>query len=145
MSVRPAGSSVRRPPGNGGFEELVAWQRARDLARNINALVDSEPFARRYSFRDQIQRASVSVMSNIAEGYERGGRGDFFHLLSVAKGSCAEVRSLLYVALDARYITQTQFESLREQALECSRIIGALRTAVGRQREQESRRPNDGH
>ena len=119
------------------FEDLIAWQKARELVRTVNALVEKPPMSRRFAFRDQLQRAAVSTMSNIVEGYERGGKGEFFHMLSISKESCAEVRSLFYVALDAGYIDQPTFNQLNRQAKEVSRVIGGLRMAVGRQRDTE--------
>ena len=80
--------------------------------------------------RDQIQRATVSIMSNIAEGFERAGRGEFHQFLVVAKGSCAEVRSQLYIALDVGYISADQFEKVLAEAEEVARIIGGLRAAL---------------
>lgn len=80
--------------------------------------------------RDQIRRASVSIMSNMAEGFERAGRAEFHQFLVIAKGSCAEVRSQLYVAQDARYIDKEKFEQVKAQAEEVSQIIGGLRSAV---------------
>jgi four helix bundle protein len=120
-----------------GFEDLLAWQMARELVREINSVAESAPVTRLYAFRDQLQRAAVSVMSNIAEGYDRGSRAEFFHMLSISKGSCAEVRSLLYVAIDAGYIDQSTFARLNQQTHELSRVIGALRAAVGRQRDAQ--------
>ena len=98
--------------GTGGnrFEDLVAWQKGRKLARNIYAATTAENFGRDYGLKDQIRRAAVSVMSNIAEGFERAGKAEFHQFLVIAKGSCAEVRSQLYVALDAGYISKTQLE-----------------------------------
>ena len=87
--------------------------------------------------RGQIERASVSVMSNLAEGFERGGRTEFHQFIVIAKASCAEVRSQLYVALDVGYITQEQFENVMNLANEVSRIIGGLRTAIKKQRDQK--------
>jgi four helix bundle protein len=123
------------------FEDRIAWQKARALAREVNLLTDSPAMARRYAFRDQIQRAPISVMSNIAEGFDRGSRGEFFHMLSIAKGSCAEVQSLLYVAVDAGYIEEATFERLTAQATETSRAVGGLRASVGRQRDRDRRGP----
>ncbi len=82
-----------------------------------------------------MQRAAVSIMSNIAEGFERSRLGEFHQFLSMAKGSCAEVRSQLYVALDAAYVTQTEFEDLVAQAEEVGKILGGLRASVARQRK----------
>lgn len=119
------------------FEDLVAWQKARQLCGEISRLVEQPRLVRRFAFRDQIHRAAVSAMSNIAEGFERGSRAEFFHALSISKGSCAEVRSLLYVALDADYIERAEFERLRGQAIEVGRLVGGLRAAVGRQRDHD--------
>ena len=116
------------------FEDLVAWQKARRLARVIYQISRQGAFGRDFSLSGQIQRAAVSIMSNIAEGFERGGRGEFHQFLSTAKGSCAEVRSQLYVALDVDYLKQSDFDQLLAQAEEVGRIVGGLRAAVGRQR-----------
>ena len=122
------------------FEDLVAWQKARALTRAISDLVEQPPINQRWAFRDQLHRASVSVMSNIAEGFERGSRAEFHHMLSISKGSCAEVRSLLFVALDAGYISQARFEPLMAQATEVSLILGGLRASVARQRAADARK-----
>jgi len=124
----------RAPYGGPGFESLLAWQKARALAHAVNLLADASQFGGPRAFRDQLQRAAVSVMSNIAEGYERGGRNEFFHMLGISKGSCGEVRSLLYVAFDAGYINKSTFEQLQMKAIECSRIIAGLRKSVAEQR-----------
>lgn len=83
-----------------------------------------------------MQRAAVSIMSNIAEGFERNGHGEFHQFLSIAKGSCAEVLSLLYVAYDAGYIDENVFDQLIAQAEEVSRIIGGLRAKIDARRRQ---------
>src|SRR5215831_14115648 len=93
------------------FEQLVAWQKARKLTALIYETTRQGAFARDFGLSGQIQRAAVSVMSNIAEGFERGGRGEFHQFLSTAKGSCAELRSQLYVAFDVGYIDQNQFNN----------------------------------
>jgi len=98
------------------FEDLIAWQKARDLAREIYQITRQGAFAKDFGLSGQIQRAAVSVMSNIAEGFERGSRGEFHQFLSVAKASCAEVRSQLYVAFDVSHLTQTSFGGLLTQA-----------------------------
>jgi four helix bundle protein len=86
------------------FEDLIVWQKARELTKNIYRVTKIGEFLKDFGLRDQIRRASVSIMSNIAEGFERGGRSEFHQFLVIAKGSCAELRSQLYVALDAEYI-----------------------------------------
>jgi four helix bundle protein len=105
------------------FEDILAWQTARKLTRTIYQLSNQGAFQRDFGLRDQIQRASVSVMSNIAEGFESRTQALFIEFLGRAKGSAGEVRSQAYVALDARYIDQQQFEALFEQADKCSRQI----------------------
>ncbi len=91
-------------------------------------------FFRDYGLRDQIRRAAVSVLSNIAEGFDRGSRAEFHQFLVIAKGSCAEVRAQLYVASDVGDIKQKDFEDLQAKLLELARIIGGLRSAVAKQR-----------
>jgi four helix bundle protein len=115
------------------FEDLVAWQRARMLARAVYAVSDIEPFARDRALAWQIQRAAVSVMANIAEGFERGRPAEFHQFVSVAKASCAEVRSHLYLALDNGYIDQRNFDRLMAAAQEVGRLIGGLRVNLERQ------------
>ena len=117
------------------FEKLIAWQKARELTQAIYEVTRQGAFAKDFGLSSQIQRAAVSIMSNIAEGFERGGRGEFHQFLSTAKASCAEVRSQLYVALDVGYLEQSTFEKLLEQAEEVGRIVGGLRVSVDRQRK----------
>jgi four helix bundle protein len=119
------------------FEDLIAWQKARKLTREVYAATRLGGFAKDYGLSNQIQRAAASIMSNIAEGFERGGRPEFHQFLSTAKASCAEVRSQLYVALDTGYLTQDRFEQLLAQAQEVARIIGGLRATVARQRDEK--------
>ncbi|MDE2273037.1 MAG: four helix bundle protein [Gammaproteobacteria bacterium] len=120
------------------FEDLIAWQKARELTRMIYNITSKSRFARDFAFRDQIRRASVSVMSNIAEGFERNGAREFHQFLVIAKGSCAEVRSQLYTALDNSYIDDDEFNRTQELASSTARIIGALRAAVYRRQHTVS-------
>ena len=121
------------------FEDLIAWQKARELTRAIYEVTRQGAFAKDFGLSGQIQRAAVSIMSNIAEGFERGGRGEFHQFLSTAKASCAEVRSQLYVAIDVGYLDKTAFDRLLQQAEEVARIIGGLRAAVQKQKEAGGR------
>ena len=106
------------------FEDLRIWQDARVLAGSVYREFGSGTAAERdYGFRDQIQRAGVSVMNNIAEGFERFSRAEFAHLLNVAKGSCGEVRSMLYLAEDLSYITHETALARRENARQLSKGI----------------------
>jgi four helix bundle protein len=116
------------------FEDLIAWQKARGLTRAIYEVTRNGDFAKDYGLSGQIQPAAVSIMSNIAEGFERGGRGEFHQFLSTAKASCAEVRSQLYVALDAGYLDKVSFDPLIQQAEEVARIVGGLPSSVHRQK-----------
>jgi four helix bundle protein len=112
------------------FEDFRAWQQARDLTAKIYRVTEGGTFARDFGLRDQIRRAAVSMMSNIAEGFERGRPREFHQFLSIAKASCAELRSQLYVALDAKHLSQTIFDELMSQATATGQIIGGLRASV---------------
>lgn len=120
------------------FEDLIAWQKARSLTRTIYQVTRQGAFARDFGLSNQIQRSAVSIMSNLAEGFERSGLGEFHQFLSTAKSSGAEVRSQLYVALDVGYLSQVAFEQLLAQAVEVGRIIGGLRASIERQRNLKS-------
>ncbi len=122
------------------FEDLIAWQKARAMAQIVYRLTMNGPFLRDHALRDQLRRSAVSVMSNIAEGFERASQSEFHQFLSVAKASCAELRSQLYVALDARYLDPTTFGQLFAQSEELARIIGALRAAVQLRRDEARKR-----
>ncbi len=108
------------------FEDVVAWQKARVLTQQVYSLSKVGTFARDFGLRDQVQRASVSTMANIAEGFERGGDKEFIQFLSTAKGSCGEVKSHLYVALDQSYVSAEQFRGLYQQADEVSRLVAGF-------------------
>ncbi len=112
------------------FEELIAWQKARVLTHEIYNIARTTPIAKDFALRDQITRAARSITANIAEGFERSGPREFHKGLSIAKGSCAEVRSDLYVALDAGYLAEIEFDRLSRLAEEVTRIIAGLRKAV---------------
>jgi four helix bundle protein len=118
------------------FEDLVAWQKARVLAQTVYKMTRERTFAKDIGLSNQVQRAAVSIMANIAEGFERNRPGEFHQFLSVAKGSCPEVRSHLYAAHDAGYLEQDRFAELLVQAEEVGRIIGGLRVSVAGQKRQ---------
>jgi len=121
------------------FEDLIAWQKARKLTRAVYQVSRRGAFAKDFGLSGQIQRAAVSIMSNISEGFERGGRGEFHQFLSTAKASCAEVRSQLYVAFDVGYLDQAEFDQLIAQAEEVARIVGGLRVSVQKQRKARTK------
>lgn len=107
-------STIRR------FEDLLAWQKARQLTKEIYRALNN---CRDHGFRDQIQRAAVSVMSNIAEGFESGTKQEFLNYLYIAKGSAGEVRAQLYAAADIGYLNFETFKYLSSLAEECSKLI----------------------
>jgi four helix bundle protein len=108
------------------FEEIEAWKKARKLTKRIYELSGQGAFAKDFGLKDQIRRASVSVMSNIAEGYDRSGTGEFVQFLASAKGSTAEVKCQLYVALDQAYINNDTFRDVGDLAAETGKMIGGL-------------------
>ncbi|HBA84448.1 MAG TPA: four helix bundle protein [Verrucomicrobia bacterium] len=108
------------------FEDLETWQKARILSGKIYSISNGAAFSKDFELKGQIRSAAVSVMSNIAEGYERGGDKEFVQFLSLAKGSCGEVRSQLYVALDQQYIRPDEFADICAHAKEVSRLIAGL-------------------
>jgi four helix bundle protein len=105
------------------FEDIKSWQLARDLVQKVYAITRSGEFSRDFGLSDQIRRAAVSVMSNIAEGFERNSTKEFVQFLYIARGSAGEVRSQLYVALDLGYVTETAFGELLMKAEETSKAI----------------------
>ncbi len=110
------------------FEEIEAWQKARELVRDVYRSCVSGPIAKDYGLKDQLCRAAVSSMSNIAEGFARRTDKDFAHFLDVAKGSAIEVQSLLYVALDVGYFAQEEFLRLYKTVEELWSLIGGFST-----------------
>lgn len=105
------------------FEDIVSWQKAKELT-----LITYSQFKdnKDYSFRDQIQRAVISIMNNIAEGYERQSNKEFRNFLYIAKGSCGEFRSMLYVALDLKYISEKNFSQTYTIATDISKLLSGL-------------------
>ena len=127
-----AGGKVER------FEDLVAWQKARALTKEIYSITNERAFGKDFGLRDQIRRASVSIMSNLAEGFDRGGRAEFHQFIVVAKASCAEVRSQLYVAQDTGYLSDEVFQRLFNMTEVLGRILSGLRSAVQKQRDERA-------
>lgn len=105
------------------FEDIISWGKSKELTINIyNQFKDCRDF----SFRDQIQRACVSIMNNIAEGFERRGDKEFRHFLFIAKGSCGEVRSMLYLALELDYLNKEQFKKYYNLSVEISKLLSGF-------------------
>ncbi|GMU26265.1 MAG: hypothetical protein AMXMBFR16_11700 [Candidatus Uhrbacteria bacterium] len=108
------------------FEELEVWQRARVLTNRIYDLSDGGPFARDFGLKDQVRRAAVSILSNIAEGFESRTQALFIEFLGRAKGSSGELRAQLYIALDRQYLPTAEFDSALALAETCSKQLARL-------------------
>ncbi|MBL9152735.1 MAG: four helix bundle protein [Verrucomicrobiales bacterium] len=108
------------------FEDILAWQKGRELTKAIYSQSRKGEFSRDFALRDQIRKAAISITSNIAEGFERGGNKEFSQFLSNSKGSAGEVRSQLYVALDEAYISESEWQALNEQCIEISRMLDSF-------------------
>jgi four helix bundle protein len=113
-------SKIRR------FEDIDCWRKARELTKSIYSISLGVRFSKDFALRDQLRRSSISILSNIAEGFERDGNKEFLQFLSIAKGSCGEARVQLYVALDQGYISEAQFRSISDMAVEISRMLSGL-------------------
>jgi four helix bundle protein len=122
-------SSIKR------FEEILAWQKAKELVREVYKICADGNFSRDFGLKDQIRRAAVASMSNIAEGFSRKTGKDFAHFLDIARGSASEVQSLLYVARDLDYINQADFKRLYKLADETISLIAGFTTYL-RQRQR---------
>ncbi len=112
------------------FEEIIAWQEARKLVGNIYKLTNSGALAKDFGLRDQIQRAAMSAMTNIAEGFDCESKVEFARFLIIARRSAVEVQSLLYAALDVGYINDQTFQSEYQQAEKTKALIGGLRHSL---------------
>ena len=108
------------------FEDLDAWKLSREITNEVYRLSRSDNFAKDFGLRNQICRSAVSIMSNIAEGFERDGRKEFVNFLSIAKGSAGEVRAQLYVACDQTYISAAEFDALCSKLFQLGRLISGL-------------------
>ena len=108
------------------FEDIKGWQKARELCNAVYELTKCGKFAQDFGLRDQIRRAAISIMSNIAEGFESQNNKTFIRYLYIAKASCAEVRAQLYVASDQNYISQKDFNILKQLTVETGKLIGVL-------------------
>jgi len=108
------------------FEDIESWKKARKLSQRVYEVTAKGDLRRDFGLKEQLRRASVSVLANIAEGFERGGDKEFARFLCIAKGSCGEVRAQLYVALDQRYLSPSEFEDLSNLATEVGRLLSGL-------------------
>lgn len=111
------------------FEETPVWQLSREFVNSIYKLLSTNKLlARDFSLSDQLKRASYSIMLNIAEGFERGSSKDFAHFIDFAKGSAGEVRSILYIMLDNKYITSEQFDNMLKKIESISMQLSSFKT-----------------
>jgi len=117
------------------FEDLIGWQKSRKLFEKTHELTSKSPLSKNFPLRDQMRRSSLSVMSNIAEGFDRGGDKEFVQFLYVSKGSCSELRSQLYAAKDSGYIEPEEFKIAFELAEETSKILQGLIKAIKTRKE----------
>ncbi|MDT0645642.1 four helix bundle protein [Zunongwangia sp. F260] len=108
------------------FEEIIAWQKARELNSEIYRITNNGPFSKDFDLRGQIRRSSISISSNIAEGFERETRKEFIRFLYIAKASAGEFRSQLYLASDLDYLESGEFERLNAKVNEISKLVSGL-------------------
>jgi four helix bundle protein len=114
------------------FEDIPAWQETRKLVKMIYSLTSKELFSRDFGMRDQIRRASVSAMTNVAEGFDCESKLEFARFLGIARRSAVEVQSLLYAAVDTDYINQNEFDLHYEQARKTKALIGGFKRSLGK-------------
>ena len=112
------------------FEDIIAWQEARTLTNTVYQLTNSGPLAKDFGLRDQLQRAAVSAMTNIAEGFDCESKIEFARFLGIARRSAVEVQSLLYTALDIGYINEQTFKTEYQQAEKTKALIGGLKKSL---------------
>jgi four helix bundle protein len=114
------------------FEDILAWQKAREMIKSIYELTDADKFSRDFTLKNQILSASFSIMLNIAEGFGRRTDKEFNNFLGIAHGSTAEVQSALYIALDRKYIEQEQFQNAYNSCCEISKMLMGLMKYLGK-------------
>src|SRR3989344_7068922 len=105
------------------FEDIIAWQKGKELTLNVYLILKN---CKDFSFKNQIERASVSIMNNIAEGFERRTNQELLHFLYIAKGSCGEVRSMLYLASELKYGSEKEFNNLHNLTVEISKMLSGF-------------------
>jgi four helix bundle protein len=121
------GLETNKPMGSiRKFEEIVSWQEARSLNCYVRKLIDGKKFGNNFRLKNQIEGSAGSVMDNIAEGFDRGGNKEFVQFLYIAKGSCAELRSQSFRAIDSGYLNETEFNYIQEKCEKISFLINNL-------------------
>ncbi|HST04213.1 MAG TPA: four helix bundle protein [Chloroflexia bacterium] len=121
------------------FEDMEVWKNARELSKAIYAVTSRREFAFDAALRDQMRRAAVSIVSNIAEGFERGSDKELKQFLIISKGSAGEIRAQLYVALDASYLPTDEFEELRKRTTDLSRMLAGFIRYLNQSNNEGSR------
>jgi len=119
------------------FEDIIAWQKALELSDIIYSHSNKEKFSKDFGLRDQMRRASISVVSNIAEGFEREGNNQFIFFLLVAKASAGELRAQLYIARNQNYISMNEFEIINQKVTEVSKTISGFISYLRTQKKNE--------
>ena len=117
------------------FEDIHGWQEARKLVKMVYTLTNSGAFAKGFGLRDQIQRAAISTMTNIAEGFDCESKTEFARFLGIARRSAVEVESLFYAALDIGYINEAAFQEYYDQAQKTKALIGGFRHSLNKRRD----------
>lgn len=110
------------------FEDLIAWQKSKSFAIKIYSVTDEGKFAKDFGLRDQIRRAAISIVSNIAEGFERKGNKEFMQFLFISLGSIAEVKTQLIISHELNYLPKEKFEELNDSIVEIQKIVKGLVT-----------------
>ena len=123
------------------FEEIGGWKEARALATRICEISNQGKFTADFGLRDQIRRASVSIMANIAEGFGRGGKAEFIRFLRISRASALETKSHLYIALDLGYLDSKEFETLHQQIITVTRLVGGFINYLSSHNEPINRKP----
>jgi four helix bundle protein len=121
------------------FEDMIAWQKARELNKLIYLESNSELFNRDFALKNQIRKSSISIMSNIAEGFERFSSKEFKYFLNVAKGSAGELRAQLYIALDLGYVSEKIFNLCQSIVIEISKILTAFMSKLDNKESKNKR------
>jgi len=125
------------------FEEIEGWQEARILATKVYEISNRGKFCSDFGLRDQIRRASVSIMANIAEGFGRGGKTEFIRFLRISRASALETQSHLYIALDLGYLDRKDFETLHKQVISVSRLVGGFINYLSNHEAPINQKPNN--
>ena len=119
------------------FEDIIAWQKGMELCNAIYAITLKENFAKDYALKDQIRKSAISVPSNISEGFERESNNQFIYFLVIAKASAGELRTQLYIAKNQKYISEKEFDELKEQCLSVSKMISGFISYLREKRKEK--------